>query len=121
MRFLLKRDKTAKLMVDHPDTGELVPWSSLGRVEKKWAIRVYYREYLEEAYNSILHALNNPDTNREEEEVAEIAQSIAADFLKYISNLGDNTNKTDRGNYREIRDSSCISNRTVNKKANTVS
>lgn len=116
MRILLKRDKTAKLFVDHPETGELVPWSSLGRIDKKWAIRIYYREVLEEAYNEIIHSLNNPDTNKEEEEIADIAQSIAMDFLKHISNIGDNTNKSDRGNYRELRDSSCISNKIVTRK-----
>ena len=119
MRLLLKRDKTAKLFIDHPETGELVPWSSLGKIDKKWAIRVYYKEALEEAYNEIIHSLNDPDTNKEEEEIADIAQGIAADFLKHISNLGDNTKKTDRGNYRELRDSSCISNKIVNRQRNT--
>ena len=118
MRLLLTRNKKATLLVDHPKTGELVEWNSLSMLDKRWAIRVYYREALEEAYNEILHSLNNPDINKEEEEVAALAQSVASDFLRHISNLGDNTKKTDRGNYRELRDSSCISNKitkTINK------
>ena len=84
--MLVKRDKTRKkLMVDHPDSGELVEWKSLPEYDKKWVVRNYFKEYFDEAYNEILFALIDPDEIKEEAELAEIAREVGKSFLGYLA------------------------------------
>ena len=113
MRLLVKRDKSRKrLMVDHPDTGILVEWRSLSKDEKKWAVRSYFKEYFDEAYNQIMFNLLDPDSNKDEEELQEIAFEIGRRFLAYVSGFDpDKTNNTTRGNFRELRDDSALKNK----------
>ena len=112
MRLMVKRDKTRKkLMVDHPDDGTLVFWKDLVFEEKKWAIRNYYKEAFDEAYNHILYELNM-ETNEDDIELAEMANEIGLIFLKFLSGFDPaKTRNTDRGHFREIRDSSSIGNK----------
>ena len=108
MRTIVKRDKTKKvLMVDHPESGVLVAWKDLGRIEKKWLVRKYFKEAFDDAFNTILGDLPNIDTNKDEEEFVEIATDVAKTFLAYMCNLDpEKTANTDRSNFRELRDSS---------------
>ena len=115
MRMLTKRDKTKKvLMVDHPTTGELIAWKDLGRVEKKWIVRNYFKDAFDDAFNSLMGELRNIDENKDEEEFAEIATDVAKTFLAYMCNLDlERTKNTDRGNFRELRDSSSFGKKFI--------
>jgi hypothetical protein len=111
--MFVKRDKTKKkLVIDHPDTGQLVEWKDLSAKEKEWAVRNYYREYFDEAYNQILFSLLDPDENKEEKELVSIAYTIGRKFLAYLAGFDpDKSKNTSRGNFQSLRDDSPLGNK----------
>jgi len=109
-RLLVKRDRTKKIIiVEHPETGELVPWVDLGYVNKKMVIRQYFRQCFDEAFNDVMFSLQDPDTNKVEGEIRDTTSEIARIFLEALAGLDrTKTRNTDRGGYRELRDASAI-------------
>ena len=111
MRVIVKYVKQKrKLFVDHPISGELVEWGSMGAVEQKIAIRQHFREYFDTAYNELLGALSDPiDGTAEEQDLAAKASKIGETFLKYLSGLDpDATQEVNRGGFPVIMATSSI-------------
>ena len=114
---LIKRDRTKKiLIVEHPESGELVPWRDLLEIEKRLVIRQHFRECFDDAFNEIMFSLQDPDSNPEEGEIRDVTKGIAYKFLELLS--GTDFNKTrnhKRGGFTELKEKSAIYKTMENK------
>lgn len=95
-------------------TGELVYWKDLSGNDKRLAIRNYFKERLDEAYNEILYDLLDPESNEDDKEVAGVTRYVADRMLKLICGLDpDATRDFNRQGFPELKASSAIKNKLI--------
>lgn len=109
MRLIRKLEQGKFVVyIDHPETDELVRWKDLSDEFKNYIVRKYFKNAFDVAYNELMFKLGEGNTP-EDKEISSKTKMIGRKFLGYMCGLDfDTTNKTDRGNFRELWKKSTI-------------